>query len=106
MRTINTQERQTLFDIAIMQCGDVEAAFAIMQMNDLSVTEELQTGQEISVPDTYNRRITEFYSINSINPATAYIAQAATVADGIVTNDNTDNLITNDNTDLIVTNNG
>jgi hypothetical protein len=104
MRTVTVQERQTLFDIAIRYCGDVGAIFEIMQLNDVSITDAL-SGQTLTVPDTYARRITDYYQSNNIEPATAYI-EVKTENNGIITNDNQYNLITNDNNNLIIPNNG
>ncbi|MDR1203737.1 MAG: hypothetical protein LBL58_19175 [Tannerellaceae bacterium] len=104
MRTVIPQERQTLLDLAIEYCGDVEAVFEIMQLNDLSITEELLAGKEIIVPEPYARKITEFYQSNNIQPATAYIQTISGTTVGVITNDGKDNLMTNDNNDLIVEN--
>jgi hypothetical protein len=104
MQTITAQERQTLLDIAIKYCGDAEAVFEIMNLNDVSITDVLQTGQTITVPDAYERKTVEYYRTNSVQPATAYIATVESNA--IKTNDNNNDLITNDNNDLITENNG
>ncbi|MDR0604592.1 MAG: hypothetical protein LBG80_09850 [Bacteroidales bacterium] len=103
MRTITVQERQTILDIALQYCGDVQSVFEIIELNDFSITEELKTGQAVVVTDTYNKKITEFYSTNSIKPATAYI-ETVSDSNAMRTNDNNHDLITNDNNDLIIEN--
>ena len=46
MRT-TTRNNQTLPDIALQECGNIEAAFDIARLNGLSLTDELKTGQTL-----------------------------------------------------------
>ena len=107
MRTITTQDRQTLFDLAVQYCGGRAAVFQIAELNDLSVTEELPAGFSVIVPEVVNQKIVDYYRINSITPATAVGADndgSADVENGILSNDGIQ-LVTNNNTDIkIVTN--
>jgi len=71
MRKVIVKERQSVADIAIQYCGDVEAIFEIAKLNDISTTELLSAGREIVVPDVINNRIVDYYANNNIEPATA-----------------------------------
>jgi hypothetical protein len=51
MRTIVVKDRQTLFDIAVQAMGDADAAYELARLNDISVTEELESGQQLLMPD-------------------------------------------------------
>jgi len=62
---------QSLFDIAIQHCGDTKAAFAIAEMNGLSVTDQLTVGQDVEIPDPYDRDVVGYFASRGINPATA-----------------------------------
>ena len=43
-----TRNNQTLLDIAVQECGTVEAAFEIAERNGLALTDELNTVQTVS----------------------------------------------------------
>lgn len=64
-------ENQSLFDIAIQECGSAEAAYDIAKLNGLSVTDELTPGQELNIPTPENRNIASYYRQRNIKPATA-----------------------------------
>ena len=51
MRT-TTRNNQTLPDIAVQECGNIEAAFDIARLNGLSLTDELKTGQTLDIACT------------------------------------------------------
>ncbi len=72
MRTIQAKERQTLFDIALQECGDMEVAFDIARKNDISISTVLDPGTMLQVPEagTGGRRVADYYAINRIVPAT------------------------------------
>ncbi|MDR3047961.1 MAG: hypothetical protein LBU51_10220 [Bacteroidales bacterium] len=86
---IKRSDRQTIFDIAIQYSGDVEAAFEIARINDISLND--LTIMELEVPPAYNNRVAEYYQINSINPATS------------ASSDNSDANITSSTGDLFMT---
>ncbi len=71
MKTITIQERQTVWDIALQYCGDVEAVFQIIDINDISITEILSAGTTLTVPNAINKRVADYYNNNGISPATA-----------------------------------
>jgi hypothetical protein len=67
------QHGQTLFDIALRECGDIESVFSIARRNGLSVTDDLEQGRviEIAPEDVMDRRVAERYATAWIDPATA-----------------------------------
>ena len=50
-----TRNNQTLLDIAVQECGTVEAAFEIAERNGLALTDELNTGQKLDIVMTTTR---------------------------------------------------
>lgn len=67
---IKIKSRQTIYDIALQFCGDREAAFEISKLNNTSVTEYIEAGTELDIPDIYKKRIVEYYQKSNIEPAT------------------------------------
>ena len=70
MRAVIVKERQSIADIALQYCGDVEAVFRISELNDISVPESLSVGMELIIPDVINKRVVDYYTNNEISPAT------------------------------------
>jgi len=64
-------EGQSLFDIAIQECGSVEAVTAIAVLNDISVTDDLQVGQLLQIPMPVNKQVAKYYKSHNLKPATA-----------------------------------
>jgi hypothetical protein len=103
MKLIKILERQSLMDLAIEHGGDLDAVFEIMEMNDLSITAELEAGQSIYVPDAINKAIVYYYFNNNIHPASDYIEnELQSIIDNndgsveiVVNNDNSINIIPN-----------
>lgn len=64
--------RQSLFDIAVQQCGSVEAVFAIAERNNLSITDALDPGMliEITDGDVVDKTVSGYYKQKGIRPAT------------------------------------
>jgi hypothetical protein len=75
--------RQSLFDIAIQECGSIEAAFEIALVNGNNITDELINGEELTLPSVVNQKVVDLFSINEIKPATAITTTdvAQTIAD-------------------------
>lgn len=65
------QARQSTLDIAIQQCGSVEAVFDMMALNGISVTDDLNAGASLVMPDASDDRVVSYYTVNKITPATA-----------------------------------
>lgn len=68
---ITVRNNQSLLDIAIQTSGSAEDAFDLALENDLSLTEHLTAGQNLTAIPVSNRRVVDFYVNNSIFPATA-----------------------------------
>lgn len=64
-------EGQTLIDVAIQETGSAEAAYIIAKQSGLSVTDDLQPGQQIESPAIVDKQIATYYANKSIKPATA-----------------------------------
>ena len=66
-------QRQTLADIALEVYGDIASLPDIARENDLSITADLEPGQELVCPDvTYDTYLQNYVRKNEIKPATAY----------------------------------
>lgn len=67
------KDRQTLLDVALMCGGTVESVMALAEANGLSVTERLEDGQELTVPEAVgagDARTVRLYRARGIEPAT------------------------------------
>ena len=67
------KERQTVLDLAIATGGDIETAMALASANNVSLTDRLADGQELTVPEPVaggDRRTVELYRAQGIEPAT------------------------------------
>jgi hypothetical protein len=104
MRKVVIQDRQTLFDIAVQYCGDREAAFQIANINDISLTETLPVGLSLEIPEVINQKVVNYYTNNSISPATASTEQADIPENAMISNDGQYQLITNNNNLFIIQN--
>lgn len=72
------KERQTLLDIALEAGGRLETAMAIAVANGMSVTERLEEGDELTVPEVKgggDSRTVELYRVYGISPATEESAE-------------------------------
>ena len=45
------KDRQTLLDVALQSCGHIETALTLAESNGLSLTDRLEDGQELTVPE-------------------------------------------------------
>lgn len=90
---VKSKDRQTLIDIAVSSCGDVESVFKIAETNNISITEELSLGKNIYVPEPSNKRVVEYFKNNAIVPATD---SAISEEIEIYSNDNNCAIISND----------
>ena len=66
-----TRNNQTLLDIAVQECGTVEAAFEIAERNGLALTDELNTGQKLDIVMTTTREesVVQELAADRIKPA-------------------------------------
>jgi len=69
-------EGQSLLDIAIQELGSAEGAFDLAVLNELSITDELEVGIELILPEVVNTDIVSYYAKKRLCIATALVAQA------------------------------
>lgn len=67
-------EGQSLFDIAVQECGSVETAFALAVANDISLTDELTPGSLTVKASPVNKKVVDYYKLKVLNPATSSTA--------------------------------
>jgi hypothetical protein len=71
MTTIRPYRDQSLFDVALVQFGNIEQAFELALENDISLTGDI-TGLELNTVLVANKpAIVNYYRNNNITPATA-----------------------------------
>lgn len=72
------KDRQTLLDIALQSGGHVETVLALAEANGLSVTDRLEEGRELRVPEPIaagDTRTVRLYRAHGIEPATEASAE-------------------------------
>ena len=72
------KERQSMLDMALQCGGHVETALALAVANELSVTDRLEDGQELTVAepvDVGNARVVRLYRAHGVDPATEVSAE-------------------------------
>lgn len=72
------KERQSMLDMALQCGGHVETALALAVANELSVTDRLEDGQELTVPepvDVGNARVVRLYRAHGVERATEVSAE-------------------------------
>ena len=75
-------EGQSLLDIAIQCCGSAEAAYDIALLNNISITDDLAAGRELTIPASVNASVVTYYTQKGIRPATS-LTDTDTVFGGI-----------------------
>lgn len=61
MKSITVLNGQTIFDIAIQSCGNVELAYDIALLNDIDVFSYPQPGTMLKVPDVVNKQVIKMF---------------------------------------------
>ena len=61
MSTVTVLNGQTIFDIAIQSCGNVELAYDIALLNDIDVFSYPQPGTTLKVPDVVNKQVIKMF---------------------------------------------
>lgn len=72
------KDRQTLLDIALQSGGHVETVLALAAANGLSVTDRLEEGRELTIPEPAEEgdaRTVRLYRAHGIEPATEASAE-------------------------------
>lgn len=64
-------EGQSFFDLAIVYCGSAEFAYEFAELNEMSVTDEPDTGMRLKKPTSNNKRIATYYADKALQTATA-----------------------------------
>lgn len=82
MRSIKVSEGQTLLDIAVEYCGDINAMYAIADLNLKGITDDLITGELLMVPDAEVTKadIAAMFLQPFLKPASAEDPEASEVA--------------------------
>ena len=80
------KDRQTLLDVALQSCGHIETALTLAESNGLSLTDRLEDGQELTVPEPVaggDARTVRLYRAHGIEPATeASVEETGACPDG------------------------
>lgn len=79
MQSIRVRERQEVIDIAMEHVGAVESVIDLCIQNDLSVTEQLISGQQLKNPGLKNKWVSQFFNSERIIP----VSSAGIVVQGI-----------------------
>lgn len=61
---------QSLFDIAIQECGSIEGAFALAVANDIGMSNELASSQSLVTTPVLVKRVVDYFAQKHIKPAT------------------------------------
>lgn len=67
------RDRQTLLDVALQRGGTIEIALDLAAANGMSLTDRLEDGQELTVPEPVaegNARVVALYRAYGVEPAT------------------------------------
>jgi hypothetical protein len=75
MRKITVYPGQTLADIALRYCGQLEAAFTIAHLNDVGITVPLEAGQQLTVPEPDDPRTVQLLERGGHQPAAQVIEE-------------------------------
>ena len=68
---ITILNNQSLFDISIRYTGTIENAFKIAVANGLSLTDELEPGAQLIIPEVeMNNDVVNYFAGKGIQPAT------------------------------------
>ncbi|MFD2787934.1 hypothetical protein [Hymenobacter rubripertinctus] len=52
MRSVIITEGQSLLDICIQELGSIEALMELADANGLAITDDLETGEQLQIPDS------------------------------------------------------
>ncbi|MRJ09155.1 hypothetical protein EDL99_09830 [Ornithobacterium rhinotracheale] len=65
--------KQSLFDVCLMHTGSIVGVFELAQANNLSITDDVQAGERLELPQpiTQDADILAYYQAKNIQPATA-----------------------------------
>lgn len=66
-------EDQSLLDMTIQMGGSLESVFDLALQNNMSITNQIETGLSISLESISDNRIVNYYNTNKLTPATAIV---------------------------------
>ena len=71
---ITVLNNQSLFDISIRYTGTIENAFKLAVANGLSLTDELESGAQLIIPEDVqmNNDVVNYFAAKGIQPATGF----------------------------------
>jgi hypothetical protein len=67
--TVTALQRQTLFDVALLHFGSIEAVYELAASNDIGLTDEIE-GDTLTAVEVFDKKTVEYYANNAIVPAT------------------------------------
>lgn len=70
MLIIQANEGQSLFDIAVQTAGRAEDAFSLAVTNDLAITADLVSGQQITPVGESDEEVVDYFQRRGWQPAT------------------------------------
>ena len=68
--TATVQQGQSIIDLAIQHCGSAEAAYDLAELNGLSITDHVETGRILNLPDVVDKDTVRYYSDRALVAAT------------------------------------
>lgn len=83
MHNIECKQGQWLGDIVIKETGDISALFEFAVKNDLSPTETLTIGKQLTPSTVINKRVINYLDRNNVEPASSDKGSARVVGRGI-----------------------
>ena len=61
MKSVTVLNGQTIFDIAVSECGSIESAYEIAMMNGINVFSDIETGTVLKVPDASDKQLAKTF---------------------------------------------
>jgi hypothetical protein len=83
MLNAKVSDRQTLFDIAALHAGEIEACFDLALLNGLSLTELLESGRVIALTDVVDVDVASNLVSRNARPASSDTGLTVWVPGGI-----------------------
>lgn len=84
MKKTIVRNNQTILDVCIEQTGSLESIFELALLNNISITEALENGQELNTElPVKELEIVQHYKSNDISPATGSTLYQISLLEGI-----------------------
>ena len=70
---VTVLQNQSLFDISVQVYGSIEGVFLLAKANNISITDELIAGTQLTYYDSFiiDKTVATYYKNNNIKPSTA-----------------------------------